>query len=55
MEEDIIDLLIKFSDKHHLSGEDNYFSDVEERIQNSGDIQSELPDLVTKIYECFQP
>ena len=55
MEEDILDLLIDFANKHNLSGEDNYFTDVEDKINNSETIKKELPELVIELYQCFQP
>lgn len=55
MEEDIVNLLVEFADKHNLGGEDGYFSDVEDKVKRSDDIKNELPDLVSNLYKCFQP
>lgn len=55
MEEEIIDLLDEFGKKHNLEGEEGYYLDVEERIKRSDSVKAELPDLVAKLYECFQP
>lgn len=55
MEEDIIDLLVNFANKHNLGGDDSYFSDVEDKISQSDEVKQELPDLVSELYKCFQP